>query len=125
MTKSINLKMLHILIISVIIFPLQFFSCGSGEKDDNKIVNSRLSITVTDGPRDYRLSWNANREEAVNSAGGGYRIYYSTRGDFNTGDSDVTSLDVPYVSGDYSPAFQIVNLNNGTWYFFIEAYSAL
>lgn len=117
--------MLHILIIGVIIFPLQFISCGSGDKDNNVIPSSMLSVTVTDGPKDFRLTWNANREEAVNTTGGGYRVYYSTRADFNIGDPDVISVDAPYASGDYSPTSLTVNLNNGTWYFLIEAYSSL
>ncbi len=125
MNKFFNLKLLLLLILGVIIFPLQFISCGSGDNDNDEFPILKLSITVTDGPRDYRLSWDANREEAVNTPGGGYSIYYGTREDFNIGDSDVISLDVPYVSGEYSPTSQIVNLNNGTWYFLIKAYSAL
>lgn len=71
------------------------------------------------------LSWNANRETAVNSAGGGYTVYYSTASGFSIGDTGVTTVDVPYVSGAQAPTSTAITLVSSTYYFKIVAYSAL
>lgn len=57
--------------------------------------------TMGKGPYSVVVSWNANREAAVNSTGGGYRVYYSIDPNFR---AEVTSsVDVPYVSGAEAP----------------------
>lgn len=71
-----------------------------------------------------QVSWNANREKAVNSSGGGYKVYYSTSPGFNL--TAATVVTVPYVSGALSPtSLTLSNLLIGTYYFKIVAFSAL
>jgi hypothetical protein len=70
------------------------------------------------------VSWNANRERAVNSAGGGYRVYYGKIPGFSI--SGAASVEVPYVSGATAPTGTSINgLAPGTYYFKVVAYSAL
>lgn len=72
-----------------------------------------------------QVSWTANRESAVNTTGGGYRVYYSQISGFSPGDAGVTVLDVPYVSGPAAPASASVVLSTGAYFFKVVAYSAL
>ena len=72
-----------------------------------------------------KLAWNENPETAVNSAGGGYRVYHSTNSGFNPGDAGVKVVDVPYVSGATAPTTVIVPISSGTYYVRVAAYSAL
>jgi hypothetical protein len=70
------------------------------------------------------INWNANHEKAVNSAGGGYKIYYSKSSGFDV--STAAMVNVPYVSGGTAPTSkQITDLAAGTYYFKVVAYSAL
>ncbi len=71
------------------------------------------------------VTWDANRESAVNSTGGGYRVYYSTSFGFNPGDAGVTEINVPYVSGNAAPTSTDISLPPGTYCFKVAAYSAL
>ena len=70
------------------------------------------------------IAWSANHEQAVNSTGGGYRIYYrKTTGVNVTTDS---FIDVPYVSGGLAPTTKILSdLLKGTTFFKVLAYSSL
>ena len=71
-----------------------------------------------------QVSWTANREAAVNRAGGGYRVYYSKTSNFNV--ETASYVNVPYVSGATAPtSANINNLQVGTYYFKIVAYSNL
>ena len=71
-----------------------------------------------------QVSWTANREAAVNRAGGGYRVYYSKTSNFNI--ESASYVNVPYVSGASAPtSANITNLQVGTYYFKIVAYSNL
>ena len=69
-----------------------------------------------------KISWEANREKAVNSAGGGYKVYYSQTDGFDISGAD--SIDVPWVSGQ-TPTFTAIPFTAGTWYIKVVAYSAL
>lgn len=70
------------------------------------------------------VTWTANREKAVNMAGGGYKVYYSRTSGFDI--SSATFVDVPYVSGATAPTTRtFTNLLYGTTYFKVVAYSAL
>lgn len=71
------------------------------------------------------ISWDRNPETAVNRAGGGYKVYYSSNSGFNPGDFGVTEIDVPYVSGASAPTSVLISLSSGTYYIKIAAYSAL
>ena len=73
----------------------------------------------------FRITWQANREKAVNSNGGGYRVYYNQTGTFAYGDS---YFEIPYSSGLSAPTQYDFERNSGqigTWYVWIVAYSNL
>ena len=90
-----------------------FFSCGScGSDDDDDVAPGKP----------YTVSWNANREKAVNSSGGGYRVYYSQVQGFDI--SNAAFVDVPWVSGQ-TPTTADITLTSGTWFIKVTAYSAL
>ena len=70
------------------------------------------------------ISWTANRESAVNTNGGGYKVYYSTTPGFAL--TGAILVNVPYVSGTQTPTNTIVNLDSGTTYYIrVIAYSTL
>lgn len=72
------------------------------------------------------ISWTANRESAVNTNGGGYKVYYSDTPGFALTDAGVILVNVPYISGTEAPTSTIVNLDSGTTYYIrVIAYSAL
>lgn len=80
-------------------------------------------IPTTD-PKNVLISWTANRETAVNSAGGGYKVHYSTRMGFPLPADNF--VDVPYVSGATAPTSVVVSLTGKTtWYIRVVPYSAL
>ncbi len=81
------------------------------------------SFTTASG--NIQISWDANLETAVNSPGGGYKVYYSSNSGFNPGDVGVTEIDVPYSSGASAPTSVLTPLNPGIYYIRIAAYSAL
>lgn len=71
-----------------------------------------------------QVSWTANKETAVNSTGGGYRVYYSTTSGFNT--ATASYVDVPYAGGASTPTTaNITGLMVGTYYFKVVAYSSM
>lgn len=71
-----------------------------------------------------QVSWTANREKAVNSPGGGYRVFYSQTSDFNI--QTAQYVDVPYDTGPNAPTTVDINgLLGGVHYFKIVAYSLL
>ena len=71
-----------------------------------------------------KVSWNANRESAVNATGGGYVIYYGKSQGFVP--STASSVVVPYVSGATAPTSgEITNLPAGTYYVEVVAFSKL
>lgn len=62
------------------------------------------------------ISWTANRESAVNSVGGGYRVSISGQ----------APIDVPYVSpGPLAPTSVTTTLVTGSYTVTVIAYSAL
>ncbi len=70
------------------------------------------------------VSWTANREKAVNSLGGGYRVYYGQTSGFSIATAQF--INVPYVSGGVAPtSVAIKNFFPGKYYFKIVAYSTL
>ena len=94
-------------------------SSNSSESPSNGIVapNTPTSKAV-------RITWDANKEKSVNSKGGGYKVYYSQIK--NNDPEKSLFVDVPYYSGALAPtSVRISNLNQGTYYFIVQAYSAL
>lgn len=75
--------------------------------------------------RTVNLSWNANRETAVNATGGGYKVYYSTIAGFDLSDPGVSVVDVPFVAPPAAPTSLNLQLTSGQYYFRIVAYSLL
>ena len=69
------------------------------------------------------VSWDANRESAVNKTGGGYQVYFSKKQNFDI--SSAAFKDVPYESGSWSPVSTKLSLFPGTWYIKVVAYSSL
>lgn len=76
-------------------------------------------------PKTVTISWDANRESAVNSANGGYKVYYSSFSGFDINDSNVQVIDVPYSGGPASPTQTTAQLVPGHYYFRVVAYSSL
>lgn len=76
------------------------------------------------GTRTIAVNWTANHESAVNTTGGGYRVYYSVSPGYTAG---VTAfINAPYVAGPTAPVTaDIPNLGSGTYFINVIAYSAL
>ena len=88
------------------------------------VATSNSSSAAPGTATNITVSWNANHEKAVNSAGGGYKVYYSTTSGFALGAA--TLINVPYVAGPTAPTTTTISsLAGGTYYFKIVAYSAL
>lgn len=71
------------------------------------------------------LSWQASPEAVVNQDGGGYRVYLSRQSQVSIDNDQVRLVDVPYVSGEWAPTSLDIELYTGTWYWRVQAYSAL
>lgn len=72
--------------------------------------------------RNVQVSWTANRESAVNSTGGGYRVYTSPSAGFDITSANVT--DVPHAAGA-TPTSTNLTLTSGTHHIKVVAYSTL
>jgi len=96
-------------------------ACGGGGGGGGGVVTPPVCI---DGSG-VSVFWTANREAAVNTAGGGYKVYYSQSSGFAIGDGGVSSQVVPYVSGTTAPSCTEINLASGTWYVRVTATSTL
>ena len=70
---------------------------------------------VAGSPRTVVVSWAANREQGVNSGGGGYQVTISGR----------PSINVPYVSGTEAPTTVTAVLPPGTYVVNVRAFAAL
>ncbi len=85
-----------------------------------------IQTTNPGSKKSVTVSWQANREKAVNQPGGGYRVYYSTSPGFSI--TKAPSVNIPYVSGSQAPTQAVLsNLPSGakTVYIKVVAYSAL
>ncbi len=81
------------------------------------------SYTYSGPPPTVAVSWIANRETAVNSLGGGYRVYYSRTNNFDI--TTASFVNVPFVSGTAPTTVNFNTLMAGITYFKVQAYSAL
>lgn len=61
------------------------------------------------------LSWAANHETGVNSAGGGYQVLVNGR----------VAATIPYASGSFAPTSTTLSLATGTYSVSVRAYAAL
>ncbi len=100
-------------IVLLSLFSLIQASCGGGGE------------STPSAMRTVEVSWDANRETAVNSTGGGYRVYYSMRSGFTLDDAGVSEIDVPYAAPPLAPTSIKVELQSGQYYFRVVAYSDL
>lgn len=89
--------------------------CGSGE-GGAPATPAAINATVL-------VSWAANREAAVNRAGGGYRVYYSAASGFSV--ATAPFVDVPYAGGAAAPTQAGLSLPAGTHFIKVVAYSSL
>ncbi|MBE7437803.1 MAG: hypothetical protein HS115_05040 [Spirochaetales bacterium] len=106
-----------------ILIVLLYAGCGGGGGGAPGSSGSTSSPGNGDcaAPCSTKISWLGNPETAVNSAGGGYRVYYPGAAG---GSSPV--LDVPYVSGPAAPTSVTLNLESaGTYYVRVVAYSSI
>ena len=101
-------------LLTLVIFPaLMQISCGEEDTSTPSTI------------RTVNISWNANRETAVNTTGGGYKVYYSTSAGFAVTDAGVSVMDVPFVVPPRAPTTLVLQLPSGVYYFRVVAYSAL
>ena len=108
----------------LVFFPvLSQVACSSGEGTTPAADTSPATPPAT--IRTVSVSWNANRETAVNALGGGYKLYYSTVSGFDISDAGVSVVDVPFVAPPAAPTSISLQLASGRYYFRVVAYSAL
>lgn len=83
-----------------------------------------VTLTACGGGANAQVSWAANRETAVNSSGGGYKVYFSKIPGLDV--AYASSVDVPFTSGPTAPTSTTLrNLSSGTYFVKVVAYSAL
>ena len=70
------------------------------------------------GSRSVTLTWDANRESAVNRAGGGYQVFINV-------DGSCCTFDVPYSAGPSAPTSITVQLFPGRYLASVRAYGTL
>ncbi|MNL04399.1 hypothetical protein D3C87_1249670 [compost metagenome] len=89
-----------------------------------EVKDSLKTPTPGSGSESATVSWDANRESGVNTAGGGYRVYYASSPNVATASNSNVVL-VPYVAGPTAPTTATIsNLPAGDWYIKVVAYSA-
>jgi hypothetical protein len=94
------------------IISASLFGCGGGDGGGSSALTP-LALAPTS--HTVNISWAANRETAVNSAGGGYTVAISGQPPIN----------VPYVSGPSAPTTTTATLMTGNYSVTVTAYSAL
>jgi len=119
MNSLIRYQKLTALLALIVFSAMLQISCGNGGSNaDTTIVSPPTIRAVT-------VSWNANRETAVNTPGGGYKVYYSTASGFDISDAGVGVVDVPFVAPPATPTSTSLQLVSGQYYFRVVAYTAL
>jgi hypothetical protein len=90
---------------------------GSGDSATNSNTpgTGGPSAQGQSGVATVAISWNANHETGVNSAGGGYLVAVSGQ----------PVLTVPYTSGTSAPTSTTLSLPSGTYTISVSAYAAL
>ena len=102
----------------LLFFALALVGCTGGPRP------SALGLADTFGDLSTTVRWDANHETAVNSPGGGYRIFFSK--DSNADLANCRTVDVPYVSGPLAPTTGVMDhISPGTYYVRVVAYSAM
>lgn len=104
--------------LAYFVLGLALAACGGGGGADGS-QNTIAMTTVTVNPGTVVINWDANRESAVNRAGGGYRVYRGRTSTFDA--ATVTVLDIPHPA----PPQAVLSFTPGTYYIKVTAYSAL
>src|SRR5208337_4272059 len=100
----------YLLLTSLLFLALISFTLSScGEGGNSSSAGATYPVTLT---------WGANRESGVNSAGGGYQVSVSSQ-------ATITTMNVPFVSGPSAPTWTTVLLNPGNYTVTVRAYAAL
>ena len=73
------------------------------------------------GSGGVHVSWDANRESGVNSAGGGYRVYYSSTGSITAG---TPFVNIAFAAGTTPTTADLTGLTPGNYTISVLAYSA-
>ncbi len=97
-------------------------NCTSSYFTYNKVTIAADPAFTCTGSCNVLVQWTANKEKAVNTAGGGYRVCYSQTQGFTSGG---TCQNVPYVSGPTAPTSATISPGTGRWYIKVYGYSAL
>lgn len=94
--------------LSALLFAVSLAGCGGGGGGGSAPASTLHSVT---------LSWQANRESGVNSAGGGYLVTIS---------GQAAPIDVPYnPTTGVTPTTTTVSLYSGSYTATVKAYAAL
>ena len=117
-----RLRDLASFLIMAVVPALLLISCGGGDGTGPVPASSPATPPTI---RNVTISWNPNRETAVNTTGGGYKVYYSSTSGFNITDTGVSVIDVPFVAPPRAPTSVNIDLLSGRYYFRVVAYSAL
>lgn len=102
-------------------------ACDFGQGVVERSISGKAQTKQADAPPigsgtgKVSVSWEASREKSVNSAGGGYRVYYSRTMAI---DGSTPFVNVPWVSGDAPTSAEISGLSGGVYYVSVVAYSA-
>ncbi len=100
---------------SALLCLLTLAACGGGGNDPSPSPGNPHPA----GSRTVTLTWDANRESAVNRAGGGYEVFINVDG------NGCCSFDVPYSGGSAAPTSITVQLFPGRYLASVRAYGAL
>jgi hypothetical protein len=101
---------------SALLCSLALVACGGGGGNDPSPSPGNPHPA---GSRTVTLTWDANRESAVNRAGGGYEVFINVDG------NGCCSFDVPYGGGSAAPTSITVQLFPGRYLASVRAYGAL
>ncbi len=115
----LNNKCNNIRMFGIVFSLLLLVSCIDKSKENGLPVKPSVPVDVT-----ATINWASNREVAVNSPDGGYKVYYSLRSPVTLNDSVV---DVPYdtVLKKTPTTSNVKIVLSGRYFFAVQAYSSL
>lgn len=100
-------------------------ACGAKNKASPKTSAPTATISCSSASNPVIFDWTANRESAVNRAGGGYRVYVGSASGFSVAQA-LQNINVPYASGAQAPTSATLStLAKGRYFVRVAAYSNL
>ncbi len=105
----------HRLVSVVIVLTLVLSACGSGGGGSSSSASVSHSNSFVSTTHSVTVSWAANDEVGVNSAGGGYQVLVDGK----------LMATVPYVSGSSAPTSTTITLSTGNYSVTVRAFAAL